>query len=245
MTQHALTFERAFCAASMCSPSRASLFTGLYPAQHGVTQVIQTGVDHADQKTLTIVIRTADHGEMGLAHGGMRQKGYTAYEEVLHVPLVAANPKMFPKPVRTVALASLVDLMPTIATLAKVPDRAKWTFRGRDLAPVIQDAADHPTHPTASAQDSVLFTTDEVIGETIVGQPSHVRCLREADWKVAMWFDPSGRERPDWELYDLANDPTELHNLAAPGAPGHRPAKLAEMKAKLERRMVETGTTPG
>ena len=52
MAQHALTFERAFCAASMCSPSRASLFTGLYPAQHGVTQVIQTGVDHADQKTL-------------------------------------------------------------------------------------------------------------------------------------------------------------------------------------------------
>jgi choline-sulfatase len=192
----------------------------------------------------TIVIRTADHGEMGLAHGGMRQKAYNAYEETLHVPLVVANPRMFPKPVRTRALASLVDLLPTIATLAKVPDRGKWTFKGRDLAPVIQDAVDHATHPTAVAQDAVLFTTDEVIGEKVVGQPSHVRCLREADWKIAMWFDPSGRERPEWELYDLANDPTELHNLAAPAAPGFRPAKLAEMKARLERRMAETGTTP-
>ncbi len=32
-----LTFRNGFCNASMCSPSRASLFTGLYPAHHGVT----------------------------------------------------------------------------------------------------------------------------------------------------------------------------------------------------------------
>jgi len=31
-----LTFTSAFCNTSMCSPSRATLFTGLYPARHGV-----------------------------------------------------------------------------------------------------------------------------------------------------------------------------------------------------------------
>src|SRR3712207_5799280 len=32
-----LTFTDAICSSCMCSPSRASLFTGLYPTQHGVT----------------------------------------------------------------------------------------------------------------------------------------------------------------------------------------------------------------
>ena len=192
----------------------------------------------------TIVIRTADHGEMGLAHGGMRQKAYNAYEETLHIPLAISNPKMFPRPVRTGALASLVDLMPTIATLGQVPDRGKWTFKGKDLGPIISDAVAHPTKPTASVQESVLFTTDEVIGSTVVGQPSHIRCIRQAEWKFAMWFDPSGGERPEYELYDLSTDPDELHNMADPAGPYHDLRKAAEMRALLVSRMAETGTTP-
>ena len=30
-----LTFGNAYCNTAMCSPSRATLFTGLYPAEHG------------------------------------------------------------------------------------------------------------------------------------------------------------------------------------------------------------------
>lgn len=36
-----VSFENAFCNAAMCSPSRASLLTGLYPAQHGVKYTIE------------------------------------------------------------------------------------------------------------------------------------------------------------------------------------------------------------
>ena len=35
---------------------------------------------------------------------------------------------------------------------------------GRDLTPIIQDAVDHPGNPTATVQDSIYFTTDEIIG---------------------------------------------------------------------------------
>ncbi len=46
----------------------------------------------------TLVIRTADHGEMGLAHGGLRQKNFNFYEEAIRVPLVYSNPKLFRRP---------------------------------------------------------------------------------------------------------------------------------------------------
>ena len=200
----------------------------------------------------TIVVRLADHGEMGLAHGGMREKGYNAYDETLHVPLVVSNPKLFPKAVQTDALASTVDLMPTLATLAGAPHRDTWDFKGRDLGPIIQNAVDHPAHPTAKVQDSVLFTTDETIGSRpdstplgpIIKQPAHIRCIREAEWKYAMYFDPHHEAAPEYELYDLRADPLELHNMAAPESPFYDAAKAAEMQAKLERRMAETGTTP-
>ena len=200
----------------------------------------------------TIVIRLSDHGEMGLAHGGMREKGYNAYEETIHVPLVVANPRLFPKPVRTDALASTVDLMPTLAALADAPRRGDWTFRGRDLSPVIQAAVDHPGRPAAGVQDSVMFTTDETIGSRpgvnpaspLVEQPAHIRAIREADWMFAMYFDPAGRADSAYELYDLQADPEELHNIAAPDGPYHDAAKVAEMKEKLAARMAETATTP-
>jgi arylsulfatase A-like enzyme len=198
----------------------------------------------------TILIRLSDHGEMGLAHGGMREKGYNAHEETMHVPLVISDPALFPRPVRTDALASLVDLMPTLATLADVPHRGEWTLRGRDLTPVIRDAVAHPRRPTATVQDSILSTTDETIGFNpdarphVITQPAHVRCIREEHWKYAMYFDPDHVAEPQYELYDLRADPLGLHDMAAPESPYHDAAKSAEMQAKLQLKMEQTGTVP-
>ena len=46
LTQTGITFRRAYCNSSMCSPSRATLMTGLHPAHHGVTDTLteSTGV---------------------------------------------------------------------------------------------------------------------------------------------------------------------------------------------------------
>lgn len=201
--------------------------------------------DNHGLREKTVVLAFSDHGEMGLAHGGMREKAYNAYEETIHIPLVIANPLLFPRAVRTDALASLIDLMPTVATFAEVRDRERYTFMGVDLMPVIRDAIEHPSRPTRMVQDAICFTTDEIAGEKIVGQPGHIRCLRESRWKIAEYFDPSGVERPQYELYDLVNDPLELHNMGnRHNHPYFDPVKLGEMIAKLHRRFDAIDSQP-
>src|SRR5690606_11930768 len=104
------------------------------------------------------------------------------------VPLVISNPKYFPNPVRTDALASLVDVMPTLASLAQVPDREKWDFKGKDLTPIMLDAMQNPGNPTARVQDTVLFTYDDdnpsrPDPQNIVTQPRHIRAIRDERYK--------------------------------------------------------------
>ena len=57
--------------------------------------------DPASLRSRTVVFRCADHGEMGLSHGGLRQKAFNSYEETIHIPLVVSNPVLFPKPVHS------------------------------------------------------------------------------------------------------------------------------------------------
>lgn len=41
LKQNGLSFNRAFCNSCMCSPSRATLFSGYFPAQHGVKYTLE------------------------------------------------------------------------------------------------------------------------------------------------------------------------------------------------------------
>jgi len=248
-TTHAQTLNYlAIGLGTLLGPKDPERYVNFYAfLQKVVDQHMGTVLDaleaKAGLKEKTVIIRMADHGELGLAHGGLRQKMFNAYEETMNVPLVIANPLLFPQPATTNALASLIDIMPTLATLANVPNRQQWTFKGRDLTPLLTD-------PTAAVQDAVLFTFDDQNagaknGQNVVTQPNHIRCLREAQWKFVMYFDPTGATTPQYELYDLVNDPTELHNLAnAANTAYYNPTKVTEMQAKLATKMVETGTLP-
>jgi arylsulfatase A-like enzyme len=58
----------------------------------------------------TIVVFTADHGELGRAHQ-MRGKGCNAYKEQNHVPLMIMHPA-YPGGASTKAVSSQIDLAP-------------------------------------------------------------------------------------------------------------------------------------
>jgi arylsulfatase A-like enzyme len=83
-----------------------------------------------------------------------------------------------------------------------------------------------------------------------VKQPNHVRCVRTKDYKLARYFDPSGKVPQEWEMYDLHNDPIEAVNLVEVGVTPPRARsglphaekmqvvaeQLAALLARLERR---------
>lgn len=85
----------------------------------------------------TIIIMTADHGEMGGAHGGLRGKGPMAYEENAHIPLIIDHPDA-PHGVTCSALTSHLDLLPTLIGLTGLPEkdlqRATQALPGHDFS---------------------------------------------------------------------------------------------------------------
>jgi choline-sulfatase len=176
-----------------------------------VGRVLAALGDPSDPDSLrsrTLVVRTSDHGEMGLSHGGLRQKMFNAYEETIRVPLVFSNPRLFPKPRATNAPAGLIDLMPTLAALCGA--EAPPGLPGADLSPVIEGAPDE-------IQDAAYFVYEDhkagTAFENVVPQPNRIRCVREPDWKYAVYLDPAGGASPEYELYDLVTDPYETRNL--------------------------------
>lgn len=196
-------------------------------------------LDALDAKGLTnntLVIRTSDHGELGMSHGRMRQKFYNVYRETLSVPLIVSNPRLYPQPQSTDSLASLIDVLPTLATIAGVPEPQQYGFKGRDLAPILSD-------PKASVQDVLHFTYEDDVFP--VKGADCIRAIVEQDWKYAVYYDPFTGAPTEYELYDLTRDPLEMSNLA------HRthrtPASDVE-RARLHRRLGEVmrtnGTTP-
>jgi choline-sulfatase len=176
----------------------------------------------------TLIIRTSDHGEMGLAHGGLRQKNFNFYEETLNVPLIYSNPKMYPRPVTTDALVSHVDLLPTLASLAGAPRSARTDWQGVDYSDVVLNP-----QRGKDPQDYVAFTYDDFQSGQAHGpypkEPTHVVSIREKRYKLARYDDIQtkvknekpveipGHKPPQYEMYDLKLDPYEEVNLAFEG----------------------------
>ncbi len=207
-----------------------------------IMKVLDT-LDSTGRTEDTVIFRISDHGDMAMSHGRQRQKMYNVYQETLNVPFIISNPVLFPEGQSTDALAGLIDIMPTLATIADVPDRNAWTFKGYDLTPILEN-------PGASVQDFVHFTYDDMY--FYVPGSNHIRCITESGWKYAMYYDIYDGTEPEYELYNLVDDPYEGVNLAFPTVfasldPQTQERVAAErqrLHTKLTEAMEKLGTTP-
>ncbi len=152
----------------------------------------------------TVIVLCGDHGE-SLGEHGEKTHGFFIYNATMHVPLIIRLPEN--AAARVVAdPVSLVDLMPTV--LSSVGLEIPSQVQGRSLLTELRD--EH--------SDRVLY------GETFLPR-IHFNWseLRGSENTKYHFIDA-----PRPELYDVAKDPGEVHNLVT-----EKKAVAEEMRAKL------------
>ncbi|MFO7950859.1 MAG: sulfatase [Candidatus Fermentibacteraceae bacterium] len=180
----------------------------------------------------TVVIVTADHGEEFLDHGWV-EHSVTLYQEVLHVPLLAAGPGM-PRGVVDSTVVGQIDLLPTMLEMAsaEIPRH----LEGRPMLPtgsgagrVMPSSGPTPEHSPsgtvrdrnrvavrqgdrkliwdADADSAVMYDLAADSGE-MSPLPPDSGLLREAmrHWATPRAFEPVEVEGPEGEEADMLRD---------------------------------------
>jgi N-acetylglucosamine-6-sulfatase len=160
----------------------------------------------------TYLVFTSDHGLHYGEHRLLRTK-LTPYTASARVPLVVRGPDV-PKNKMVDALTLLSDIAPTLTNVAGVP--APAFVDGRSLSPWLR----HNTSRARARKQVLLeFWPREGFPVDEREEPEHIevrvpeyRALRSERYLYTEYRYANGtKER---ELYDLAQDPFELHNVA-------------------------------
>lgn len=157
----------------------------------------------------TAIVVVSDHGE-SLGDHGEREHGFFIYNSTLHVPLII-KPAGKPVPGRRITdVAEITAVAPTLLKMAGISDRIRKQF---DTAPLLPK-------PALSAAYSETFYPFSSFGWS----PLH--SLESGDYHYI--------EAPRPELYNVREDPGELHDLIA-----ENPATAAALKEKLKERVSQ------
>lgn len=168
----------------------------------------------------TLLIITSDHGEEFMERGGV-EHSYTAYQEVVRVPLLIRGPDM-PAGLRVAAPVSLVDLAPTI--LAQTGIDSDAPMQGLDLSPLWKDG------------DDSAFRERHLFIEAPGGASQNVLA---GEWFPVWYGVRQGRYKLVYEqlseshaLYDLLEDPGEERDVSQ-GEPEMAGALLDVLLARI------------
>lgn len=157
----------------------------------------------------TLVVFTSDNGPwyQGTA-GRLRGRKGSTFEGGVREPFLARMPGTIPAGSEPIGLASMMDLLPTLAGMAGT--RAPVSVDGVDILPMLKGERAYID------RDVLLYFDDQ-----------HLQCARWGPWKLHMarynspaWTpDPPGGRRnlplPHPELYNVVADPGEAFDLAA------------------------------
>ena len=182
---------------------------------HWIGQTLDA-LEQAGQLNQTLIVFTSDHGHF-LGQHGLVAKGPFHYEDVIRVPMIAAWADRLPAGQASESVQSLVDLAPTFAGAAGLTLPA-W-MQGIDR--LDEWAGKSPCErPWA------------IVENHHDGAAVHLRTYVSQRYKLTIY-----RGQPWGELFDLRDDPEELHNrFDDPAYRDIRALVMQEMlQAELER----------
>ena len=182
----------------------------------GVGQLL-AALDEINALGETVIIFTSDHGYWYGEHG-LSVERRLAYEEGLRIPLLIRYPRLIPQGTTVDAMALSIDLAPTVLALAGV--KTDRPLDGRSLTPLL--GGESPDEWRTSFL--VEYNTDTVFPRV---KTMGYRAIRTTRWKYIRYNDLEGMD----ELYDLKNDPYEIHNVI-----GRRKSRetLKALRAELD-----------
>ncbi|CAK7241787.1 MAG: hypothetical protein STHCBS139747_003258 [Sporothrix thermara] len=120
---------------------------------------------------------------------------------------------------------TVMDLVPTILDMAGVKHPAP-SYQGREVVPMRGKSM----MPFLSGSSDRIHEKEFIQGWETCGRAA----CRKGDWKIVFIPKPKGTEK--WQLYNLAKDPGEIHDLA-----GQEPERLKELTALWDQYVLETG----
>jgi arylsulfatase A-like enzyme len=150
----------------------------------------------------------------------------TAFEGGIKVPAFVRYPRLVPQGTRSDGIGTIRDLLPTFLALAGA-EHPGTTYRGMPVVPV----QGRSLLPMLTGDAAEVHPADEIFGWELLGQ----RAVRQGDWKI-VWDQRVPADQRRWQLFNLATDPFEQHDLSA-----SNPEQLAAMQRLWEQYDAENG----
>lgn len=157
----------------------------------------------------TLVVFTSDNGPWYQGGAGrLRGRKGSTFEGGVREPFLARMPGTIPAGSEPIGVASMMDLLPTLAGMAGA--QLPFSVDGVDILPMLKGDRFYID------RDALLYFDDQ-----------HLQCARWGPWKLHMarynspaWTpDPPGGRRnlplPHPELYNVVADPSEAFDLAS------------------------------
>jgi arylsulfatase A-like enzyme len=189
----------------------------------------------------TLVVLTADHGEVHDPHHGYRVvrtgrhsrfgHAVTMYDEEVKVPLIVRQPGVVPAGHRIIPQVRLLDVGPTLLDYAGLPPSPR--HQGKSFLNLLRGETE--------AEERVAFIEGRMM-----------RAVRAEGFKY-FWRLPGYEaiarggqvRRVPEELYDLTRDPREHQNLVGDPAQGERLARLRELGKRIQEQEAVPEAGPG
>jgi arylsulfatase A-like enzyme len=177
----------------------------------------------------TLIIFSSDNGGPSPGtvtdNGQLRAGKGTLYEGGVRVCSFATWPGRIPADKVIEQPVHIIDWYLTLLKLAGGSLEQTLPLDGKDIWPVLVDGAKSP-------HDAILLS----------GITPGNAALRSGDWKLHHTTKAAKGQKNEYQLYNLAKDIGEMHDLA-----GSNPEKMAEMKEMLHRLLedaVPSGEKP-